>query len=200
MVFTSRREKRLWQAAGICLVLIYSSLYIARPIVEFLRERNLLRATVGLVFFIVAVFVVGIVQRWHPGWRVYLGLALAVLLYAPVFLLLHLPEERLHYFEYGLFCGLVHAALLERRKNKPVADDLGAARRALFSPWFLALILTLAAGWIDEAIQDILPNRYYDLRDVAFNFSAGALYLVAWAIVEAAREWQARVVGDTVEH
>jgi len=200
MVVTSRREKRLWRAAGICLVLIYSSLYVARPIVESLRERNLLRATVGLVFLLVAVLVIGMVQRWHPGWRVYLGLTLAASLYFPVFFLLHLPEERLHYFEYGLFCGLVYAALLERRQNKPVADELGAAKRAFSSPWFLALILTLAAGWIDEAIQDILPNRYYDLRDVAFNFSAGALVLVAWAIVDGSREWQARVVGDTVDH
>ena len=102
--------------------------------------------------------------------------------------------------EYGLFCGLVHAALLERRKNRPAAEDVGAAKRALSSPWLLALVLTLAAGWIDEAIQGILPNRYYDLRDVAFNFSAGALYLLAWSIVEGSQQKEERVAGDTVDH
>jgi hypothetical protein len=37
----------------------------------------------------------------------------------------------------------------------------------------------LAAGWIDELIQGLLPTRYYDLRDVAFNAAAGLLALLA---------------------
>ena len=188
MEFTSRREKQLWWATGVCLGLIYSSLYIARPIAEFLRERNLLRAAVGLIFVLVAVIVVSMVMRWQPGWRVYLALVVSALLYVPAFVFLPLPEERLHFVEYGLFCGLVHAALMERRKNRPLPEVSGGLRRAFLSPVLLALILTLAAGWLDEGIQKILPNRYYDIRDVALNFLAGILVLMAWKLVDTARQ------------
>jgi hypothetical protein len=199
MDFTSRREERLWRGAVVCLVLIYSSLYIARPIAESLRERNLLRAAVGLAFLLAAIPLIGVVRRWKPGWRVCLGLVAAALLYAPVFLFIHLPEERLHYLEYGLFCGLVYAALRERRSNKPLPDDIGSFARLALAPWFLALVLTLVAGWLDEAIQGILPNRFYDLRDVAFNFSAGILYLGAWSLVDQSRQWEARMRTDSLD-
>ncbi len=199
MDFTSRREERLWRAAVVCLVLIYSSLYIARPIAESLRERNLLRAAVGLVFLVTALLLMGVVRRWKPGWRIYLGLMMAALLYAPVFLFLKLPEERLHYLQYGLFCGLVHAALMERRNNKPIPDNAGLLKRVVLAPWFVALVITLAAGWLDEGIQEVLPNRYYDLRDVAFNFSAGILYLLAWVLVDRSRRWEARMRADPFE-
>jgi VanZ family protein len=49
-----------------------------------------------------------------------------------------------------------------------------ARKRSLASALF-----TLAAGWIDEGIQGLLPTRFYDLRDVAFNAAAGVLALVA---------------------
>ena len=196
MGFTSRRERGLWQAAALCLILIYSSLYIARPIAESLRERNLLRAAVGLAFFLALVGIWAVVRRWQPGWRVGLGLLAAGLLYVPVFVFLHLPEERLHYLQYGIFCGLVYAALRERRRNRPISESAGWAPRLFCSSWFLALVLTLLAGWVDEGIQEILPNRFYDLRDVAFNFSAGVLYLLAFSVVDAARRWEARATSE----
>jgi len=48
-------------------------------------------------------------------------------------------------------------------------------------------VLTVAAGWFDEGIQYLLPERYYDLRDVAFNAAAGALAVIALAGRERAR-------------
>lgn len=194
---TSLREKRLWQAAVTCLVLIYSSLYIARPIAESLRERNLLRAAVGLVFVLAVVAVLLLIRRWDGGWRVYLGLVAAALLYVPVFHFLHLPEERLHYVQYGVFCGLAFAALRERRANRPLPSDTGLGMRLLRAPWFLALILTLIGGWVDEGIQKVLPNRYYDIRDVALNFSAGVLYLIGWRIVQSSRAWEQRATSGS---
>lgn len=192
MAFTSSRERFFWRAAGICLLVIYSSLYIARPITEFLRERNLLRAVVGLIFVSAGAAVVGMVRRWRPGWRILLGLIAAALLYVPVFVFLHLPEERLHYLQYGLVCGLVHAAMRERRLHRPVPESATTWTRVIGSSWFVALVLTSAAGWLDEGIQKLLPNRFYDLRDVAFNVSAAMLYLLAFAVVDAARRWEAR--------
>jgi hypothetical protein len=43
-------------------------------------------------------------------------------------------------------------------------------------------LFVAAAGWIDEGIQALLPSRYYDLRDVAFNAAAGLMALAAIAI------------------
>ena len=48
---------------------------------------------------------------------------------------------------------------------------------------FIACALFVAAaGWIDEGIQALLPSRFYDLRDVAFNAAAGLMALGAIAI------------------
>lgn len=196
MFVTSSRERWLWRAAGICLLVIYSSLYIARPIAESLRERNLLRAAVGLVFVLAAAAVVSQVRRWRPGWRLILGLIAAALLYVPVFTFLHLPEERLHYLQYGLVCGLVHAAMRERRQNRPISDSASIWHQLIGSPWLVALVLTSAAGWADEGIQNLLPNRFYDLRDVAFNVSAALLYLLAFAVVDASRRWEKQSVRE----
>jgi VanZ family protein len=50
-----------------------------------------------------------------------------------------------------------------------------------------AVLLAGAAGWVDEAIQALLPNRVYDLRDVAFNTLAAAAAIAALALRDAAR-------------
>ena len=49
-----------------------------------------------------------------------------------------------------------------------------------------ALGIAAAVGWLDEAVQGILPNRIYDLRDVAFNALAAGLALAAAAALRAA--------------
>ena len=60
----------------------------------------------------------------------------------------------------------------------------GGAWRAAAGAW----LLTALAGWLDEGIQGLLPNRVYDLRDVGFNALAGALALASAAALEAARQ------------
>ena len=186
MVFASRREKRLWFAAGLCIVLIYSSLYVARPIAEFLREKNLLRLTVGLIFASTGVLIGLRVLIARPGRRLLLtllGIGLGYLL------LLNLvpmaPEEGLHFLEYGLVAALFYLALRERWVRKTEMGLEGGSRAVRIRPFAGALVLTAIVGWVDEAIQAVLPNRVYDLRDVAFNVIAaivclGAIKLVEW--------------------
>lgn len=179
MANSSSREMRLWSAAGLCLFLIYASLYIARPVAEYLRDRNLLRLVVSLTFILTGAIVFWRILLGRPGMRVLVTLMLltggflVVLLGIPM-----LPEERLHFIEYGLFAGLVFGALRERRRR-------GAA--TLVSPFTGALALTFVAGWVDEGIQAILPNRVYDPRDVAFNTAAGVICLVSIMLLQRAR-------------
>ncbi len=183
MGFTSARERRLWVMAGSCLLLIYSSLYIVRPLTEWLRAANLLRLAVGGSFLLAAALLGLALLRKRPGWRVWMALAGIALGYVVLLSRFELPEERLHFLQYGIVGGLVYMALLERQK----ATSLGSAEpsgggRNLW-PAVLAFLITGAAGWIDEGIQEILPNRFYDLRDVAMNAGAGALAVLSIWIV-----------------
>jgi len=49
--------------------------------------------------------------------------------------------------------------------------------------YLTTIILSGIVGWGDEGIQHLLPNRYYDLRDVTFNFLGavlGCFLLFVW--------------------
>ncbi|MGB5297049.1 MAG: hypothetical protein WBP34_19065, partial [Thermoanaerobaculia bacterium] len=73
MGFTSARERRLWILAGSCLLLIYSSLYIARPVTNWLRDANLLRLAVAGAFLLAAAGVGLGLLRSRRGWRVWVA-------------------------------------------------------------------------------------------------------------------------------
>ena len=55
-------------------------------------------------------------------------------------------------------------------------------------PVLSAMVITGILGWLDEGIQAFLPNRYYDLRDVAFNAAAGVLSLISLMLIERAAD------------
>ncbi len=96
------------------------------------------------------------------------------------------PEERTHLFEYSLVAALVHEALLERRENG----------RFVPVPAILALIISILLGWLDEGIQSLLPNRVFDLIDIAFNSLAVTMIIGARWILAFVRQWvQARRGG-----
>ena len=189
MLFTSRAERRLWSAAGLCVALIYSSLYIARPVASALRDRNLLRLAVTLVFVAVAGLIAWYLALARPGWRVWvtaglIGAGYLVLLTAiPM-----LAEERLHFLEYGVVAVLIYLALSERRKGIAKSSATPRTGLTVWPPVLVAVIVTGALGWIDEGIQAFLPNRYYDLRDVTFNAAAGVLSLLSIKLLERASD------------
>lgn len=183
MGFTSARERRLWILAGSCLLLIYSSLYIARPVTNWLRDANLLRLAVSGAFLLAAAWVGLGLLRSRPGWRVWVALAGIVAGYVVLLSRFDLPEERLHFLEYGLVGGLLFTALLERQKNTRGESGELSSRRAFLWPAVGAFVMTGLAGWIDEWIQAVLPNRFYDLRDVAMNAAGGALAVLSiWGL------------------
>lgn len=186
MRFTSPRERRLWTLATLLLLAIYSTLYVVRPVTAWLRERNLLTWSVGLVVFALAAWVLRDLRGTRPGWREWLLLGMIVAAYAALWQVLTGPEEAMHFVEYGLVGALVYLALRERRRV------LRAARApvslAVRHPAVTAVLITAASGWIDEGIQHLLPNRYYGLRDVGFNAAAGLLGVLALGGREWARE------------
>ncbi len=135
------------------LFCLYASLGIARPAVEYLRAKNLLRLTV-LALFTLAL---PAVLRWRAAaagrTKMLLRLTLVALLLTAAFVLANTPEERLHFLTYSLL-GWLFAWSLEEKKVSP-------------------LLLVWLAGTGDELIQGLLPNRVFDLRDILFNGLAG---------------------------
>ena len=55
--------------------------------------------------------------------------------------------------------------------------------------YFGALLIAATAGWIDELIQAVLPDRVYDLRDVAINAVAALLALAADEVLHNRLGW-----------
>jgi hypothetical protein len=107
---------------------------------------------------------------------------------------LSILQERIHLIEYGALGALVYAALRERWAA-PVEPSRDAAsstppappappvplRRWQLWPAVWAIVIAGAAGWGDELVQAVLPNRVYDLRDVATNAEAAALCVLVVA-------------------
>ncbi|MDA8019106.1 MAG: VanZ family protein [Thermoanaerobaculia bacterium] len=169
-LFTSHRERRLWLWALAVVVAIYSTLGLAGKLARALQKSQMLEISfaVGLLLVVVAILTSGLTRRPALG---EIGMMLGILtVYGMVVVRMGIsPAERTHLFEYGLLAVLIHQALEERSRPR---------RRAMLSIT-LAVVITALLGWLDEGIQAVLPNRYYDVRDVGFNALAGAMAIAA---------------------
>ncbi len=211
--FRTALERRWWQLTGLLVLAIYASAYPVQFLLDALRERGLLRAAVGsLLAGCGAAVVVALLRERPRGWEVALLVAAAGA-YALLVRYLDILQERVHLLEYGALGGLAYGALCERWRGESggtAADSreaepgaLGAAvaapgaittsRRWWRSPAPVAILVAAAAGWGDELVQALLPNRYYDLRDVLTNLEAAALLVTVLAVRRRLRA--ARVEG-----
>jgi len=184
-LFCTSRERNLWLTASGLLILVYSTLSVVRPITEFLREWSLLIPALILVIAGCVGWGLRGLRRQRPGrfeTATLVGIGLG---YGGLFFWLRTPEEAMHFVEYGTVAALFYQALAERRRWAEANAKVLAV--PVWLPALGALVLTVAAGWFDEGIQYLLPERYYDLRDVAFNAAAGALAVIALAGRERAR-------------
>ncbi len=152
-IFTSKREKRLWSWALIVLIGIYATLSLAQKLSGLLRESNLLDEAFWLALWLVGGTILGLALRARPsGAEIGVGLGITAV-YLLLFLRMAIPEERSHLIEYSVLAAFIYEALKERQKNG------GNITR----PAMLAFVITVLLGWLDEAIQLFLPNRFYDL-------------------------------------
>ncbi len=148
---------------AIYLLAIYATLGVVLPITNFLRDRGILRVSVVAAFGIATAMILWWIFRdvRRRTWRFAFSLLIVACVYAAVIYPMKSPEEKIHFIEYGGVALLAYAS----------------SKRYVASALFVA-----AAGWIDEGIQALLPSRYYDLRDVAFNAVAGLMALAVIAI------------------
>lgn len=170
MAAPDRMERRLWWAALVYLGAIYLSLYPLQFAMDLLRRHNLLRVAIGATFLAAAG--AGLLVGVRRGWRArqWLVAGAGALVVGYLALRLDVVQERLHLVEYGAL-GLLFWAALARRDERLGRDAVVDGVRTVV----LATLLVGAAGWLDEGIQGLLPNRVYDLRDVGLNAGAGAL-------------------------
>ena len=183
-IFSSKRERRLWLALLIVLAAIYATLGRAPAIVAALGESILNNVGANLVFAIIVILVVVpvfLIDKRFGRAEAAVGFGILTV-YLLAWLRLGSWEERTHLFEYALVAALVHEALLERRDNG----------RRVPAPALLALVISLALGWLDEGIQSLLPNRVFELIDVAFNSIAATMIIGMRWLVARARTWADR--------
>lgn len=162
------------------MLAIYSSIGLAGTLARVLREQDLLGVAFGAGLLIVIAAVVGIAVHTRPrAGEIWVAVGV-VAVYGMVIVRMGVTSlERTHLFEYGLLAVLIYEALLERRRNEwrvPV-------------PAVLAVLITALLGWADEGVQALLPNRVYDLRDVAINALAGVVATTARIALGWARRW-----------
>lgn len=155
---------------AVYLLAIYATLGVVRTVTNFLRDRGILRVSVVTAFVIATAVILWLIFRdeRRRSWRYVLSLMAVAWVYAAVIYPMQSPEEKIHFIQYGGVAALAHAS---------TPPGWTKAGRFIICALFVA-----AAGWIDEGIQALLPSRFYDLRDVAFNAAAGLMALTAIAI------------------
>jgi hypothetical protein len=127
-------------------------------------EQVMLAAAVGagLAFALVAW------RLWRRASQLDRGLLLvAAALYVVGTALLEIPQERLHYVEYGLLAGLIYVVCRREGVGTPASI-------------VIAIAVTSTFGYLDEFLQGALwERRYFDWRDVQLNAQAAVLGTVA---------------------
>lgn len=163
----------VWSLIGCYVTFIYSTLYIMRPILNFLKAtlKSYLNLSVGVMFLIILSLVLAhiISNREHYSVNQYLWFSFISCLYGLVLYILELPEEQVHFIEYGILSALIYVALTHDINNKSI--------------YFLSAIIVFVFGTIDEVIQWVLPNRCFDIRDLVMNGIAGILAQLLIAMV-----------------
>ncbi len=133
--------------------------------------RGYFNLGVALIFLVILSFILVhiINNREVYGVSQYLWFSFISCLYGLVIYVIDVPEEQIHFIEYGILSGLIYMALSQNVHN--------------ISVYFLSAFVVFVFGAIDEVIQWILPDRIFDLRDILMNGIAGILVQLLIAMV-----------------
>ena len=141
------------------LLLIYSTLGIARPIAEFLRSAGILKICVVLLFTGATLLLGSWRFRQVGAKKLIIRFCLTGVLLGIAATVQALPEERLHFITYGLLGWMVCWSV----------EDLKKPANPFLRNWLIPCLLVWLAGTVDELIQWWLPMRVFDVRDIVFN-------------------------------
>ena len=169
MIKTNLR-KIWWLFTFLYVVLIYATLGIMPRIWD--KLDSLASGKLVSIFYIfyavvavfIFVFILFVKKEKSPLkfilFLFFMGITIATLKFAKF------PAEKVHIAEYGLLGVLLYNALkidFDRFGNKL---------------YIIGMIACSAIGALDEVIQLILPNRYFDWRDIFMNGLCGMIALL----------------------
>jgi len=165
------KEWIAWLLVSLCILAIFLVVPAARAIQNFVSVRwgrslfgfSVLAVTF-LAFLILLYVLIFRLKIRSPSNYVWLSL-IAVLYFYFTLKLWEVPEEAIHFLEYGLLGYFLFRALSLRIKSKTI--------------YLVAILIGSLVGTFDEILQWIVPKRYWDLRDVGLNVLSGILFHIA---------------------
>jgi hypothetical protein len=163
------RERR-WLAFGAYVAVVFGTVPLTRQVLLALRNTDLLGATVTGSYALAVASVVHYVlfNRRLPDWIAFAVVAALLCVVTVLLLGLAIPEERVHFLQYGAM------ALLARNALARGTDGNAHAARNLL----LGVALTSTLGLLEECLQGLVPQRVFDWRDVAMNAAAALTTLL----------------------
>lgn len=164
--WSERRWLVFWGYVGV----VFATVPVARQVVLTLRHSSVLDATVTGLYAVAGALVVYHVlfDLRHADWIAFAAVAAFIALIAALLLGLSIPEERVHFLQYGLMGLLARSALAAGAPDR---------RRTLLTIQGAAA-LTAALGLVEELFQGLVPARVFDWRDVAMNAGGGLMALL----------------------
>jgi len=153
------------------LAAICAAAFLAGSLVDVIGSQTLLGVAFAAGFGLAVLVVVGLALAHRSRSEVWVALGVAAT-YLMIPVRSGVPSlERTHLFEYGLLAVLVYEAMAERRANG----------RAVRFPGLVAVFSATMLGWMDEAVQGLIPSRVYDVRDVVVNALAAVIAVASAA-------------------
>ena len=166
-------ETRSWLGVAAWVGFIYATIPLARSIQEFIRDRGGKAAFLWLTFLCFAAAAGWVVRAMLC--KQWIGRPMQILVLAAIgglfcwltWSLRENPEEAFHFVQYGVLSLLLFRALSHRFSDPSI--------------YVAAMLIGAAFGIFDELIQWVVPQRYFDYRDIGINALAVGLVQVALA-------------------
>jgi hypothetical protein len=168
----SEKEWRSWFYAILWSLLIFITVPVARLIQAYISEQwGREFFLYGVITFFVLALIASLLlsqKRTSTATNRFWLISIATVFIVYTFQLRRNPEEAVHFVQYGVLSILVYRALTHR------ITDYGI--------YFVALLLTISVGILDEALQWLTPDRVWGLKDIRLNATAAALALLGLAM------------------
>lgn len=156
---------------GLILIIVCSAIYarnIQKYVYNSLDKKYFIFTVVGVIAFTFCYAIYKLMWRDRKKIKVIQIFWITAIGFSYVYFSTKLkkhPEEAIHFIEYGLLSFLIFNALKNDIRDVTI--------------YIVASFVVLIVGTADEIIQWMIPNRYWDLRDVGMNFLAGSLLQAA---------------------
>lgn len=165
------RESLSWTYAVLWAGIIFVTVPFVRAGVDFVRGQwggEVFTYTVAAIAIATTAAALLLIRRRASlasfCWLVGIG---GLVVYLTFDLAKSAPDEAVHFVQYGVLSVLLYRAFVHRIRD--------------YSIYVAATIAGALVGMIDETVQWLTPERYFDTRDIWLNFVASGLVQVAIA-------------------